>query len=156
MWQITGGNRLMPIFSNGLETMLIDTTHDGQVGEPTPKKIANEMAAGKRAIESLYFDLQCDLGDDFADMAQQGLGNATATRLRRVAQGLAGIREIAKILSVFGAEAATGGEEAASILLSSQSQQGILRGTEVLADFLTQEIYALGSDLTRDSGATHQ
>lgn len=130
--------------------MLIDTTHIGPVGEPTPMKIANDVSAGKQTGSLSHFDSRCDRGDDFDDMAVRGLHLNTADRLRRIAHGLAGIREIAKILSVFDTERQLQtSEESRALVLSPRASEGILRGAEVLADFLNQEVYALGIDLTR-------
>lgn len=128
--------------------MLNDTTQDGPVGKPTLMKIAKDASQSKAADSPLYFDLRCDVGDDFDDMAKLGLQPATANRLRRIAQGLTGIREIARVLSIFETERLLRDSFDANAHLSPRAQEGILRGAEVLADLLNQEIYALGTELT--------
>ncbi|MGE6498628.1 hypothetical protein [Cupriavidus metallidurans] len=133
-----------------------NTTQVGQVGEPTPMKIANELDHYKATATPLYFDLQCDRGDDFDDMGRQGLPCTAVIRLRRIAHGLDGIREIAKVLSVFDTERLAQENGGTGMVLSPRSQEGILRGAEVLADLLSQEVYALGADLTHPSQGASQ
>lgn len=81
-------------------------------------------------------------------MAKHGLQPATANRLRRIAHGLTGIREIARVLSTFETERLLRDSFDADAYLSPRAQEGILRGAEILADLLNQEIYALGTELT--------
>lgn len=126
--------------------MHTENTQEGRVGKPTPVTIANEGAPSKRSAPS-HFDSRCDHGDDFDDMADRGLQSETANRLRRIAQGLAGIREITRVLSVFETERLLEESDCGAAALSPRAHEGILRGAEVLADFLNQEVYALGADL---------
>jgi len=136
-----------------------DTTHIGQVGKPTPSTIANappEIKAGSGNAAPLYFDAIGDKGDDFDDMVTDGLAPATAIQLRRLAHGMAGIREITNLLYLFNVERdmrddADEEDKDRFQILSPRAAEGVARGVRVLADLLHGDIYSLGNALAQQA-----
>lgn len=132
--------------------MLNDTTRIGQVGEPTPIKIANQPLQSKQSGSQRQIAPCPEVPDDFSNMTVQGLHHSTANRLRRLAHGLAGIRELATVLNACETERQLRDMGEASgpgaIALSPRSTEGLLQGAVAFADLLNQEVYALGIDLT--------
>ncbi|MCP3022276.1 hypothetical protein [Cupriavidus basilensis] len=136
-----------------------DTTPLGQVGLPTSNTIANalpDFKAGGVNATPLYFDSIGDKGDDFDDMVVNGLAPATATQLRRLAHGMAGIREITNLLYLFNVERdmrddADEEEKDRFQILSPRAAEGVARGVRVLADLLHGDIYSLGNALAQQA-----
>lgn len=138
-----------------------DTAQIGQVGKPTPSTIANappEIKVGCGNATPLYFDRVGEQCDDFDDMANTGLPQATAQQLRRLAHGIAGVREITNLLYLFNVERdmrddADDEDKGRFQILSPRAAEGVARGVCVLADFLHGEIYSLGGALTKAATA---
>lgn len=135
-----------------------DTTQNGQVGIPTHSTLADACTIPKKfGGESLpvYFDNNSEDGDDFGGMVPGGLCLATAQDFRKLANGLDGIRAIARVLNAFETERcglayADPGQEQSYTVISPRTTNGLLDAIAILAETLSRDTYSLAHDITRD------
>lgn len=136
------------------------TAPKGLVGDPTNSTLAEQHATLKECgaaatTEPRYFDRLGDESDDFAEMESRGLSLNISVELRRLADGLAGLRAASDVLRAFDVERSMH-EEADTedkdcfTLLSPRGAHDLSRGASVLANLLGERIYSLGEQLVAE------
>ncbi|NUA26133.1 hypothetical protein [Cupriavidus basilensis] len=136
-----------------------DTAHEGRVGKPTLSTLADAPATLKKfggESQPPYFDNNSEDGDDFGEMVPSGLRLASARDFRKLANGLDGIRAIARVLNAFETEKcgladAGPGQEQSYTVISPRTTNGLLDAIAILAECLSRDTYSLAHDITRDT-----